>query len=163
VPGLDFLAGMGESNVEEYRLALKGEAAVRACVEKDAAGLREADASGLREGMRTLLPPVDRDQVTDELAEDMSAAFGEGLRNGVDGWVDDDLAFVKPWGFDLNAIAIPAFVWQGSEDLMVPFAHGQWLAAHIPGAVAHLEKGEGHLTISVGAADRMLEELASTL
>lgn len=163
VSGLDFLAGMGESNVEEYSLAIDGEAAVRACVEKEAVGLREADPVGLREGLRTLLPPVDRDQVTDELAEDMSAAFREGLRNGADGWVDDDLAFVKPWGFDLNAVAVPTFVWQGSEDLMVPFAHGLWLATHIPDAVAHLEKGEGHLTISVGAADRMVEELASTL
>ena len=93
----------------------------------------------------------------------MSAGFSEALRNGVDGWVDDDLAFVKPWGFALDDIAVPAFVWQGSDDLMVPFAHGQWLAAHIPGAVAHLEQGEGHLSISVGAADRMLKELASAL
>jgi pimeloyl-ACP methyl ester carboxylesterase len=163
VPGLDFLAGMGASNVKEYGLAIEDEAAVRGYLEKEAAGLRDADAAGLRQGLRTLLPPVDRDQVTDELAEDMSAGFSEGLRNGVDGWVDDDRAFVKPWGFDLGAIAVPAFVWQGSEDLMVPFAHGQWLAAHIPGAVAHLEQDEGHLTISVGAADRMLKELAKTL
>jgi pimeloyl-ACP methyl ester carboxylesterase len=160
VPGLDFLAGMGEANVEEFGLALEGEAAVRGFVEKEATGLREADAAGLREGLRTLLPPVDRDQLTDEFAEDISASFSAGLRNGVDGWVDDDLAFVEPWGFSLDDIAVPAFLWQGSADLMVPFTHGQWLAAHIPGVVAHLEQGEGHLSISVGAAARMMEELA---
>jgi pimeloyl-ACP methyl ester carboxylesterase len=56
---------------------------------------------------------------------------------------------------------VPTYLWQGSEDLMVPFTHGQWLAAHIPGVVAHLEQGEGHLSIGVGATDRMLDELTT--
>ena len=42
---------------------------------------------------------------------------------------------------------------------MVPFSHGQWLAAHIPGLRSHLEEGEGHLSLTVGAIDRMLDEL----
>ena len=53
-------------------------------------------------------------------------------------------------------------IWQGSADLMVPFAHGQWLAKHVPGAVAHLEEGEGHLSVGVGSLDRMLDELTAT-
>jgi hypothetical protein len=42
---------------------------------------------------------------------------------------------------------------------MVPFAHGQWLASRLPRASVHLEQGEGHLSIGVGAIDRMLDEL----
>jgi hypothetical protein len=41
---------------------------------------------------------------------------------------------------------------------MVPFHHGEWLAQHIPGAVAHLEEGEGHFSVAVGALGRMLDE-----
>jgi pimeloyl-ACP methyl ester carboxylesterase len=161
--GLNFLAGMGEQNIEEFGLALEGEEALRLSTEAEAVDLRNADAPGLIEGMATLLANVDRAVLTDEFGEDMVANFAEGLRTGVDGWVDDDLAFVSSWGFTLNEIATPTFVWQGSEDLMVPLAHGQWLAEHIPGATPHLQQGEGHLSLGVGALDRMLDELVTTL
>ena len=55
------------------------------------------------------------------------------LRDGVDGWVDDDLAFVKPWGFDVGSITVQTSLWYGRGDTLVPGAHGDWLAAHIPG------------------------------
>jgi pimeloyl-ACP methyl ester carboxylesterase len=163
LPELDFMAGMGELNIIEFGLALEGEPALRPHLEKEADELRGADAAGLLAGMATVLSEVDRAVLTHELAEDIAAGFSEGLRPGVDGWIDDDLAFSRPWGFSLDEITVPAFVWQGSEDLMVPFAHGEWLAAHVPGAVAHLEQGEGHLSVSVGAIDRMLDELVGVL
>lgn len=160
---LDFLAGMGEQNLEEFGLAAQGEQALRPYLEREAAELCEATAAGLVEGMATLLPEVDRAMLTDEYGQDMAANFREALRPGPDGWVDDDLAFTAPWGFELTDLAVPSFVWQGSEDLMVPFAHGRWLAAHLPGATAHLVQGEGHLSISVGSLGPMLDELAATL
>ncbi len=163
VPGLDFVAGMGEQNVAEVGLALDGESAIRAAHEETAPDLRRADAAAIVRGLSTLLPPVDVAVLTDEFGADTAANFAEGLRTGVDGWVDDDLSFCRPWGFDLSEVAVPTFVWQGDADLMVPFAHGQWLAAHIPGATAHLEAGEGHLSIAVGALDRMLDELVTAL
>ncbi len=58
---------------------------------------------------------------------------------------------------------MPTFLWQGGADLMVPFAHGEWLAARIPGVTPHLEPDEGHLSVGIGALDRMLDELAETL
>nr|WP_168723329.1 alpha/beta hydrolase [Streptomyces sp. SAT1]ANO41899.1 hypothetical protein A8713_032050 [Streptomyces sp. SAT1] len=163
LPDLDYMAGMGEQNVEEVKLSLEGEAVLRPWLENEAAGLRDADAAGLIAGLESLLPPVDRAVLTREFGEDLSANFSAGLRPGVDGWVDDNLAFVRPWGFAPEEITVPAFVWQGTEDLMVPFAYGQWLAANIPGAVAHLEEGEGHLSLAVGGAARMLDELIGTL
>ncbi|WP_037842515.1 alpha/beta fold hydrolase [Streptomyces sp. NRRL F-5126] len=163
VPDLDYMAGMGEQNVEEVELSLEGEATLRPWLENEAAGLRDTDTAGLIAGLESLLPAIDKAVLTRELGDDLAANFSEGLRTGVDGWVDDDLAFVKPWGFALDEITVPAFVWQGTEDLMVPFSYGQWLAANIPGAVAHLEEGEGHLSVVVGRVDGMLDELISTL
>jgi len=161
VDGLDFLAGMGEQNVEEFGLALEGADALRPAHEREAAEMRDADAAALIEGMSTLLPDVDRAVLTDEFGEDLAANFNEALRLGVDGWLDDDLAFTRPWGFDVTDVAVPTFLWQGSVDLMVPFAHGQWLAEQIPGVTAHLLEGEGHLSITVGALETMLDELVA--
>jgi pimeloyl-ACP methyl ester carboxylesterase len=67
---------------------------------------------------------------------------------------------VADWGFSPSG-ALPAAIWQGDQDRMVPFAHGQWLAASIPGARAHLLSGEGHLTIGVSSIGRILDDLLS--
>jgi hypothetical protein len=75
----------------------------------------------------------------------MRQDFTEAMRQGVDGWLDDDLAFVKPWGFDITDIAIPVKVCYGPEDTLVLSAHGRWLAMHVPGAVEEPKYG-GHPT-----------------
>jgi pimeloyl-ACP methyl ester carboxylesterase len=162
LPGLDFVAGMGQDNVHEFNLAIQGEDAIRPNLEAERPDMASGDVPTTIAAMLTLLPEVDKAVFTEELGEDIAAGFAEGLRSGVDGWVDDDLAFTRPWGFDLADIAVPSFLWQGSEDLMVPFAHGQWLAEHIPGVTAHLRQGEGHLSIAVGMLDEMLDELVKT-
>jgi pimeloyl-ACP methyl ester carboxylesterase len=158
---LDFLDGMGQQNIEEFGSALQGEAALRPGLQTEAEQLRDTDAAGVIESLSTLLPDVDRAVVTAEFGEDLVASFTGAFRSGVDGWVDDDLAFTRPWGFALEEIGVPTFIWQGSEDLMVPFAHGQWLARHLSATTARLQQGEGHLSIAVGALDRMLDDLIS--
>ena len=125
--------------------------------------MRDPSPADIVRELSTVLPAVDVAALTDEFGADTAAGFAEALRTGVDGWLDDDLAFVRDWGFDLDEIAVPTFIWQGSADLMVPFAHGQWLAAHVPDAVVHLRAGEGHLSLALGALDRMLDELVSVL
>ena len=159
VPGLDFTAGMSEENLTEFGATFEGETRLREYLDVQREFLREATASHILVALSTLLPDVDRAVMTDEFAEDMAASFREALVSGVDGWLDDDLAFIHPWGFDLDEISCPVMVWQGSADLMVPFSHGEWLASNVPGVTAHLEDGEGHLSVGVGALDRMLDEL----
>jgi pimeloyl-ACP methyl ester carboxylesterase len=159
--GLDWMAGMGEDNVVEFGASLAGEDRLRPYLDEAREELKEVTAAGIITSLGSLLPDVDKAVLTDEFGQDMADAFHEGLRIGVDGWLDDDLAFVKPWSFDLSEISIPTVIWQGSEDLMVPFAHGQWLSARLAGASVHLEQGEGHLSVGIGALDRMLDEFVS--
>ena len=160
-PSLDFLAGMGDDNVEEFRAAMTSEAAVRTFLEAQAPALRSATPDELVSAMASLLPPVDRAVVTDEFGAFLATSFREAVRTRIDGWLDDDLAFVRPWGFDLAEVRVPVSLWQGSDDLMVPAAHGEWLAAALPDVRAHLLTGEGHLSIAVGMADAMVAEVVS--
>ena len=153
---LDFLAGMGADNIHEFGAAIEGEPKLREFLAPFVSALRVVTPAGIVEELASLLPDVDRAYCTDEHGGELAEAFHQGLAVSEDGWVDDDLAFVRPWGFDLAAIRVTVHVWQGSADLMVPFAHGQWLASAVPGAVAHLLDGQGHLSIGVGQAEAIV-------
>jgi pimeloyl-ACP methyl ester carboxylesterase len=145
---LDFLAGMGQGNLDEFGAALDGPDALRACMEADRQSIAGVSPTELAAALATGLPPVDAAQVTGELAEDLTEQFTRGLEPGIAGWFDDDIAFLSPWGFDLAALAgVPVAIWHGGQDLFVPPAHGAWLASHIPGATAHLMPEHGHLSI----------------
>ncbi len=63
------------------------------------------------------------------------------------GWWDDHVAYLGPWGFDPAAITVPVQLWHGDDDQAVPPVFGQWLAGHIPGVQAHLLAGEDHASI----------------
>jgi pimeloyl-ACP methyl ester carboxylesterase len=145
--GLDWLQGQGEQNRAEWAAALEGPAALEPHLEKDGAELLAASAEQIREVLSTLLSPVDREVVTGALAEYIHASTARALRPGVAGWRDDDLAFTMPWGFELADIRAPVLLWQGVQDLMVPPAHGRWLAERIPGVEAHIGEDDGHITI----------------
>jgi pimeloyl-ACP methyl ester carboxylesterase len=146
-PDLDFMAGMGPGNLEEFGVAMDGRETLEPFLRGEAAGLSSITPEMLREAAAPHLSDVDAAALTGELAEHMHATIAGGLAPGIDGWVDDDLAFVRPWGLDVAAITVPVSVWQGEQDLMVPAAHGRWLCANVAGAEARLLEREGHLTL----------------
>ena len=159
--GLDFLAGMGRQNIEEFGLAVEGEARLRPYLEREATALKAATAQDIIAAWSTLLPDVDRAVLTDEYGEDIAAQIHQAVGGGVDGWLDDDLAFVMPWGYDLADVRCPVLLCQGQADLMVPAAHGDWLARHLPDVRPHLDPKHGHMSWNVDL-DRLLEELRAT-
>lgn len=145
--GLDWLAGMGEGNVEEFAAAVEGRDALESYVAEHGAELLAASPEQIVEVLATLLSEADAAVLTGAFAEYMLESTRHGIGERVDGWVDDDLAFARPWGFDVAAIRVPLQLWQGELDRFVPFAHGEWLAARIPGVDARLSAGDGHLTL----------------
>jgi pimeloyl-ACP methyl ester carboxylesterase len=158
--GLDWMAGMGPENVTEFTAAGQGGAALTAFLEEASARLGQVTAQEVAEELGGLISAADRAVVTAEFADYLAQSFRAAVRAGVAGWRDDDIAFVGDWGFPVEqAGAVPVAVWQGEEDLMVPFSHGAWLAAHVPGARAHLARGEGHLTLVARSFGAVLDDL----
>jgi pimeloyl-ACP methyl ester carboxylesterase len=157
--GLDWLAGMSEENLEEFSAADAGEQQLLAYLNDHGAGYAEVTGAELHAALGELLSPVDTAVLTGDFADYMAAAARGAVKRGMWGWLDDDIAFSRDWGFALEQITRPVTIWQGGQDRFVPFAHGQWLAAHVAGAQPQLLPEEGHLSLSVGAYGRVLDDL----
>jgi pimeloyl-ACP methyl ester carboxylesterase len=139
--GLDWFEGFGPAGVAELRAAAAG----RAALEKH---LAETD---------------DEPEFT---SEDEAALAGEwswfidvvrpAIAGGMGGFIDDDLAGVGEWGFDLADIVAPALFVHGVRDRVVPASHGEWLARHCPSAELRLYPEDGHISVlNSGAAAAM--------
>jgi pimeloyl-ACP methyl ester carboxylesterase len=145
--GLDWLSGMGQANVEEFAAAVDGEQALRGYLAAEREGILASTPETIAAALESLLPPVDAELLTGDWAEYLHELAGDGLRYDFSGWLDDDLAFVREWGFDLADVSVPVLLMQGALDLMVPMAHGRWLADHLPAADVVLSSDDGHLTL----------------
>lgn len=145
--GLNWLAGMGEDNWHEFGAALAGDWALEHFLTEAAAELAHVRGPDVVAALASLLPTADRAVLDGAVAEEMAGTLRFSVSTGIWGWFDDDMAFVAPWGFDLEALRVPVDIVQGSDDLMVPFDHGRWLAGRVPGAQVSLLDGEGHLSI----------------
>jgi pimeloyl-ACP methyl ester carboxylesterase len=159
--GLDWFAGMGQENLDEFDASMKGADALTPLLEGEAEHLRVVRAADVAAALGGLVSDVDKRALTGAYAEFMANSFHGAIAVGIAGWRDDDLAFVQPWGFDIGAIRTPVAIWQGGEDRMVPMPHGAWLAARIPGAEQHLIPGEGHLSLAVNRFGDVLDGLLS--
>jgi pimeloyl-ACP methyl ester carboxylesterase len=186
--GLDWPAGMGPENVEEFEAAIAGEARLTEFLDSAAVTFSALTGASVAESLGGLVIAADKAALTGEYADHTANALRAALNSGIAGWRDDDLAFTKDWGFSLGwdapaadapaadapaadapadapdgyprgTPAAPVAIWQGDQDRMVPYAHGQWLAANIPGARVHLMPGEGHLSLTVSSFGLILDDL----
>jgi pimeloyl-ACP methyl ester carboxylesterase len=158
---LDWWAGMAQTNIEEFGAALAGEATLREWMAVEGEGYRHVTGPGMAAALGEALPTVDQAIATGDWADHEAAGIRRALEHGFEGWIDDDLAFIQPWGFEVAEISVPVQIWQGELDRLVPWSHGRWLADHIPGARFNLAPGEGHFSLGVGNRDQILDALIS--
>jgi pimeloyl-ACP methyl ester carboxylesterase len=77
--------------------------------------------------------PSDREILArPEVKANMQAAMREGLRRGVEGAVQDLRLYCAPWHLQLAEVDVPAVIWQGSDDAVVPPAAAYALAQMLP-------------------------------
>jgi pimeloyl-ACP methyl ester carboxylesterase len=157
--GLDWLDGMGQENLDEFAAAQAGEEQLLEFIEPFRAQLESVSSAQIYEALGDLLSEVDLSALSGEFAEYFAEATRTGLQRGVYGWYDDDLAMIRDWGFELAGVSTPVTIWQGAQDRMVPFAHGEWLAAHVPGANARLLPDHGHLSLVIDRYGALLDDL----
>ena len=163
VDDLDFLEGMGPENHDEFGAALKGEAVIDKWMNDNAGPMKSVTGSDIIEAFGGLIGDADKAALNAGGADQMAASMRSALAVSFDGCIDDDLVFVKPWGFDLAAITKPVFLWQGDDDFMVPHAHSYWLEKHIPTATLTFKAGEGHISLGIKYRSEILKQAADLL
>ena len=132
--GLDFFAGMSDSGVASLRAAAGGRAA--------------------KEGYEASGAEYDPEMFTPEDHAALSGAWSwvldvvnPAVEAGPGGLIDDDLAYVAPWGFDPARVVAPVLLLHGGRDRVVPSSHGEWLARRCPSAELWLSPDDGHISV----------------
>jgi len=163
VDDLNFLEGMGPENHDEFGAALKGESVITQWMNDNAVAMKNVSGNDIREAFGGLIGDADKEVLEGATADAMAATMRSGLAVSFDGWIDDDLVFIKHWGFDLAAITKPVILWQGDQDLMVPHAHSYWLEKHIPTAKLTFIPGHGHISLGEKYRPEILKQALELL
>jgi pimeloyl-ACP methyl ester carboxylesterase len=144
--GLDWFAGMHPFGEAELRAAIQGRAAIDAY-------LRSA------EFQPDQFTPADHAALAGPWAW-LGGVAGQAIEEGPGGAIDDNLAYVAPWGFEPGQIRTPVLYLQGGQDRIVPSSHAEWLASHTPSAELWMRPDDGHVSVlgSAGAAMAWLRE-----
>jgi pimeloyl-ACP methyl ester carboxylesterase len=144
--GLDWFAGMAASSAASLRAAAEGRAAkerYEASAEYDPEMFTPEDHAALSGSWSWMLDVVN-----------------PAVEAGPGGLIDDDLAYVAPWGVDPARVTAPTLLLHGGRDRVAPSSHGGWLARRCPSAELWLCPDDGHISVlnqSAAAMDWLRE------
>jgi pimeloyl-ACP methyl ester carboxylesterase len=157
----DWFAGMSPGNVKEFSAAVQGADALRAYLEPAVERARTLQGQTVRGWFGPAASGPETAALADAFAEFVAASFREAVSQGTVGWLDDDLALTRNWGFDLASIDRPVAIWHGGADTLVPVSHGEWMATRIPRARSHFYGEHDHMTLPVAMLDAIVEDLVA--
>lgn len=141
--GLDWFAGWSPGIAAENRAAAAGRAALE--VHWAQAGPEDMDAFFTEADMTALGGNWSW----------LAGVAGQAMEQGTEGYLEDILASVQPWGFRPDAIDAPVLIMHGANDKMVPSRHGEWLAARCPTAEWRIVPDAGHITVLDSAPEAL--------
>ena len=87
--------------------------------------------------------------------------LGTALISGFAPFEAEGLDFLDGMGPENHEEFAAALAGEGGHDRMVPFAHGQWLAAHLGNPCLHLHEEHGHMSLAVAGLPAILDSLVA--
>ena len=140
--GLDWFEGMNPSGVATLRAALEG----RAAKERYEASNIAFDPE--------MFTPSDHAAVSGTWSW-FNSVVGPAVKSGPGGLIDDDLAYVAPWGFKPEHVTRPVLLLHGEQDRIAPSSHSRWLARHCASATLRLYPDDGHISVLNSSASAL--------
>jgi pimeloyl-ACP methyl ester carboxylesterase len=119
--------------------------------EDDRRGVEEAVAAFLEDPetllgqIETILDPVDV-PVSREIRPRSIRQWRDAFQNGSEGWFEDDMVTVRPWGFAPEDVRVEVWLWHGELDRLVPVSHGRHLAGRLQRCKGEFLPRDGHLS-----------------
>jgi pimeloyl-ACP methyl ester carboxylesterase len=143
--GLDWFTGMARSGVAALRASTLG---------RDAREQHQRELGGAYDPEFT---PADRAALSGPWSW-LLDVVRPAIAAGPGAAIDDDLAYVSPWGFDPAQITAPVLLVHGGRDRVVPSAHGRWLQSRCASAELWLRPEDGHISV-LNSSEAALEWL----
>ena len=135
--GLDWFAGWSPGIAAENRAAARGREALEA---------HWAEAEAEPEDMSAFFTEADVAALGGSWSW-VASVVSQATEQGNEGYLEDILASVQPWGVGPDAVGVPVLIMHGAKDKMVPCAHGEWLAARCPAAELRIVPDAAHITV----------------
>jgi pimeloyl-ACP methyl ester carboxylesterase len=153
-------AKMG-SGLQYFKMARRFPLLARFQMQMMAYGVKSGPNKMLAQ-MQSGMPPADRQEFQrPEVAKTFLATLAESLRQGPAKMVWEGGFYLRPWGFPLEEIRLPVYLWHGEADRNAPIAMGRHTAAAIPGCQAVFIPGEGHFSLAIHHMPEILKTLAN--
>jgi pimeloyl-ACP methyl ester carboxylesterase len=109
--------------------------------------------------------PPDARALANRHHEEIAVHLVRGMRRAVSrgylGYLDDNLAQARDWGFRVADIRVPVVVRHGALDRLVDIAHGRWLATAIPNARGIFLDDAGHGSIALPWTETVADLVAA--
>jgi pimeloyl-ACP methyl ester carboxylesterase len=134
-----------KANGISYDLARTGWTELHRFTEKERQVMLADPVAGLRASM--VHAPPDDQRIMSEPSWQTSHSDGvrEALRQGGEGWTDETLAILSPWGFEPEDVMAHVAWWAGEADINCPISAVRRYVARLPSADLHVWEGAGHL------------------
>src|ERR1700735_1421991 len=129
--GLDWFAGMADSNIEAYRNVTNSEPILQSLIATFNEHARQVrnNSQGLLNTLWPELGESDRRIIGEVALRGIIArVHAEAIRDSIDGCLDDVWALGSPWGFELSDITSPVLIWHGVDAKYSQASQAKWRA-----------------------------------
>jgi len=142
-PDLDYLVGMSEARQKHWKVAQESTSEFEKSL---SAIVTEISTSGIAE-IKAMYGKDPNNPLSDERLSQILACMQYSIKQGTNGYKEDRLSFLKPWGFSISEIVTPAQFWAGTFDSVVPLEHSVWMVRKIRNSELQVLEGKDHFTI----------------